>query len=215
MRVAVFSDVHANIIALERFVAATRSAVDGYLCLGDVVDYGPWNDECLQMVLSLPGITFIEGNHECLFREAGPPDHELPLVKAFYRHSRQFFSRADLIAELPRQTTLGTYECVHTIEGRSIYPNTAVEIARNYMIGHSHHQFHISRSGFSIVNPGSVGQNRKWIDMLDYLIFDTSSGEIQMHALSYDIDLFISELRARRYPEECIGYYMARPRNAA
>lgn len=212
MRVAIFSDVHGNLIALERFILATRNSVDSYLCLGDVVDYGPWNDECLQMILELPGITMIEGNHECLFLGRAHPENELPLVKAFYRQSRQFFSRADLISDLPRRASLGIFECVHTLEERSIYPNTAIEISRNYMIGHSHHQFQIDRSGFSIANPGSVGQNRKSIDMADYLILDTSTGKIQMHSLAYDIDLFITELQARGYPAECVAYYADKPR---
>ena len=67
MRYAVFSDVHANLPALERFVDQTRAEVDAYICLGDVVNYGPWNDECLDLVISLPGIVYIEGNHERLF----------------------------------------------------------------------------------------------------------------------------------------------------
>ena len=212
MKVAVFSDVHGNLIALRRFVDATRGAVDAYLCLGDVVDYGPWNDECLEIVSQLPGITILEGNHERLFLGREDVDHEPALVQDFFRHSIRFFSRADLIAHLPRETRLGIFECVHTIDGRSIYPDTPIEIGRNYMIGHTHHQFRIDRSGFTIVNPGSVGQNRKWIDVIDYLVLDTVSGELRMHSIAYDVDLFLSELRLRDYPEHCIRYYANKPR---
>lgn len=212
MRVAVFSDVHGNLLALERFVEATRHSVDAYLCLGDVVDYGPWNDECLEIVRELPGITFLEGNHERLFQGTEDLGHELPLVQDFYRHSRKFFSRADLIAGLPRQAKLGAFECSHTIGGQSIYPNTAIEIERNCMIGHTHHQFKIQRSGFLIVNPGSVGQNRKWIDMVDYAIFKTATGTIHLHSIPYDVDLFLTELRRRGYPEQCVAYYAGKSR---
>jgi predicted phosphodiesterase len=215
MKVAVFSDVHGNLIALERFVRATRNAVDAYLCLGDVVDYGPWNDECLEMVRQLPGVTVLEGNHERLFLGVEDLDHEPPLVQDFFHHSRQFFSREDLIADLPRRSQLGIFECLHTIDGRSIYPETSIEISRDYMIGHTHQQFQIMRSGFRIVNPGSVGQNRKWIDMVDYSILDTESGAVEMRSIPYDFDLLLSELHRRHYPEQCIGYYANKPRREA
>jgi len=213
MKVAVFSDVHGNLIALERFVRATRNAVDTYLCLGDVVNYGPWNDECLEIVGQLAGITVLEGNHERLFQGSADPGLESALVQDFYRHSRACFSRHDLIAGLPRQITLGAFECSHTIHNRSIYPDTAIEIGHDYIIGHTHRQFQIERSGFRIVNPGSIGQNRRCIDMADYSIFDTVSGEIRMHSIRYDIDLFLAELRLRGYPEHCIAYYAGKPRN--
>ena len=215
MKVAVFSDVHGNLIALERFVQATQNAVDAYLCLGDVVNYGPWNDECLEIVQQLAGITLLEGNHERLFLGTDNLDHELPLVQDFFHHSRQLFSREDSIVGLPHHIHLGIFECFHTIDGQSIYQDTPIEIQRNYILGHTHHQFRIDRSGFVIVNPGSVGQNRQWIDMVDYLILNTVSGEIQMHSVPYDVDLFLSELHLRRYPRHCIDYYANKPRRIA
>jgi predicted phosphodiesterase len=212
MRVAVFSDVHGNLIALERFVQVTRNEVDTYLCLGDIVNYGPWNDECLELIRQLPGITVLEGNHERLFLGADDLERESPLVQDFYRHSREFFSRPEWIAGLPRQITLGRFECSHTIDGRSIYADTPIEIGHDCIIGHTHHQFHIERSGFWIVNPGSVGQNRKWIDMADYSIVDTATKEIQLCSVGYDIDLFLTELRQRGYPERCSAYYSGKTR---
>jgi predicted phosphodiesterase len=212
MRVAVFGDVHGNLIALERFVQATRSSVESYLCLGDVVNYGPWNDECLVLVEQLPGITVLEGNHERLFQGLEDLDHELPLVRDFYLQSHKAFSRPDLIRNLPRQLRLGTFECSHTINGRSIYADTAIEIAHDHIIGHTHHQFQVERSGFRIVNPGSVGQNRKWIDMVDYGILDTGTGGVTLHSLPYDVDLFLAELRRRGYPEQCVRYYDSKAR---
>jgi len=214
MRVSVFGDVHGNLVALETFVAATQDIVDAYLCLGDVVDYGPWNDDCLEIVLQLPGIRVLEGNHERLFAGAESVDHESALAQAFFRRSRQFFSRGDLIAGLPLRAKLGLFECVHTIDGRYIYRDSPIDIACDYMVGHTHHQFTIDRSGFVIVNPGSVGQNREWIDMVDFLILDTESGEVQMHAVPYNVDQFLSELRLRHYPEECVRYYASKPRKA-
>jgi predicted phosphodiesterase len=215
MKVAVFADVHGNLIALERFLGATKNGVDEYLCLGDVVNYGPWNDECLEAILALPNVTLIEGNHERLFMGEEDVRGELPLVRDFFDHSIETFSSGNLISGLPRRTQLGGFECTHTIDGRSIYPDSEILIDRSFLIGHTHHQFRIDRSGFEVVNPGSVGQNRKWIDRVDYAVFDTSSGEIRMHSLPYDVDLFLSELRSRGYPQQCVDYYAGKPRKGA
>ena len=120
MITAVFSDVHANLPALETFVRSTERVADAYLCLGDVVNYGPWNDECLELVHSLPNVVLLEGNHERLFLGLDPIEEELPLVREFYRHSVPGFLRRDLISGLPASCVLGAFLCVHTLEGRKI-----------------------------------------------------------------------------------------------
>jgi hypothetical protein len=211
--VAVFSDVHGNLLALERFLEATRHEADAYVCLGDVVDYGPWSDECVDLVLSLPRLTLLEGNHERLFLGTEDPAHEPPLVREFLRHVRPSFTRTAAISGLPGRASLGPFECAHTIDGRSIYADTAVDVDRPYLIGHTHHQYSIGRSGFAILNPGSVGQNRKWIDRVDYLLLDLPGGAPRFRSEPYAFDRFLAELRSRQYPEPCIAYYAGKPRS--
>lgn len=43
-----------------------------------------------------------------------------------------------------------------SIDGLRVFPDTDITVDRNYLIGHSHHQYRIQRSGKAIVNPGSV-----------------------------------------------------------
>jgi predicted phosphodiesterase len=212
MRTAIFADVHGNLIALEKFLKVTSNAVDAYICLGDVVNYGPWSDECLERIHDLKNVTILEGNHERLFLGVEDIEQELPLVRAFFQHLHKSFSRIDLIRDLPTSRGLCGFHCVHTINGQLIFPDTDINIDRNYFIGHTHHQFRMERSGFLIVNPGSIGQNRKWIDMIDYAVIDTESNEIVFHSVRYDFENFLSELRVRRYSKQCIGYYAHKPR---
>ena len=41
-RIAIISDIHGNLIALERVLADLRTrGIDRTVCLGDVVGYGP------------------------------------------------------------------------------------------------------------------------------------------------------------------------------
>jgi predicted phosphodiesterase len=205
--VAVFSDVHANLLALETFLTRVEPVADAYLCLGDVVNYGPWNDECLERVAGLPGITMLEGNHERLFRGEEDVTAEIPLVQEFFAASAASFRRSDLIAALPVTASLGSFHCVHTIDDRRIFADTEVTVDRDHLLGHSHYQFQVTRGGHTIVNPGSVGQNRDRIDRVDYALYDTEPGTFTFCSVPYDVEAFIRELEDRAYPRACVDYY--------
>jgi predicted phosphodiesterase len=215
MRYAVFSDVHANLPALDSFVEQTRSRVDAYICLGDVVNYGPWNDECLDLVTSLPGIVYLEGNHERLFRGAESASQEIPLVQAFFEHSVRSFTNREAIEGLPLQFETDGFCFTHTLDDQKIFADSDVTFSRNYFIGHSHHQFQIEQDGHSLINCGSVGQNRKLIDVLHYAIFDAATGEVELCESTFDFEKFMRELRARKYPQQCIDYYAKKSRRSA
>lgn len=208
--VAVFSDVHANLPALEAFLSHTRTYVEMYVCLGDVVNYGPWNDECLEVISSLPNAVLLEGNHEKLFRGDDPIDNELVLVRQFYAHSRSNFTRTDLISDLPTEYRLGPYLCTHTINKTRVYPDTEIEIDQNRIIGHSHHAFITNKLGKTIVNCGSIGQNRSQIDLLTYALVDTVSAAVSLHTRPYNFDRLVREMTVRGYPQSCIDYYLAK-----
>jgi predicted phosphodiesterase len=211
--VAVFSDVHANLPALEAFISYTKPHVEMYICLGDVVNYGLWNDECLEAINSLPNIVLLEGNHERLFRGDDSIDNERALVRQFYAHSRSNFTRIDLISDLLTEYRLGTYICTHTIENMRVFPDTEIEIDQNRIIGHSHHAFISSKSGKTIVNCGSIGQNRSQIDLYSYAIVDTVSGVVSLHTQTYNFDRLVREMILRGYPQSCIDYYLAKQKD--
>lgn len=216
MRYAIFSDVHANLPALETFVEATRDDVDAYLCLGDVVDYGPWNDECLDLVLSLPGIVFLEGNHERYFSGAESVDHKPALAKSFFSASRACFTRETALRDLPNFVKIGEYNAQHTIADLRLYPDTPLEVNGKHFVGHSHYQFRRDfPGGGTLVNCGSVGQNRRRIDQVNYAVYDTATGAVRLEERPYPIDRFLDELKARAWPPECIAYYLRKRAAAA
>jgi predicted phosphodiesterase len=64
MRIALISDIHANLPALEATLAdiATRS-VDRIICLGDIVGYNKDAAECIALVRSA-GCLCVAGNHD-------------------------------------------------------------------------------------------------------------------------------------------------------
>ena len=215
MKIAIFGDIHGNLIALNRFIEVTISVVDKFICIGDIVNYGPWNDECLELIYKLPDITIIEGNHEKLFLGQEPIKCELPLVQEFFQKSFENFSRVDLIKDLKHDFKISNYMCAHTINNLRIYQNTdiQIEITNNFIIGHTHHQFSISKNNYKIINTGSIGQNRNFIDLAQYLILDTTTDTITFHSVQYDIEKFIYELTIRDYSKNCISYYQNKKRS--
>lgn len=211
MKVAVFGDVHGNLIALEQFLKFVSNRVDGYVCTGDIVNYGPWSEECVQLVKELPNLICVKGNHEDLFEN---DDQSLynELVQEFTITSRQFFSEYVWISSLPYELDFDCYRVAHTLEDRYIYRDTKVHLDRDTIIGHSHQQFIRFFSSKSLLNPGSVGQNREFIDLSQFLVLDLDTRTIEPITLQYNVDLVIQEMKAKKYSSRCIEYYSSKRR---
>jgi diadenosine tetraphosphatase ApaH/serine/threonine PP2A family protein phosphatase len=65
MKIAVLSDIHSNIEALEACLAvAEQHAVAAYACLGDSVNYGADPVATLDRIMALPGLIAVLGNHD-------------------------------------------------------------------------------------------------------------------------------------------------------
>lgn len=64
MRIALVSDIHSNIEALEAVLADIKSlGCDKIYCLGDILDYGPNPTEVLDIAIETFALTIL-GNHE-------------------------------------------------------------------------------------------------------------------------------------------------------
>jgi len=65
MKIAIISDLHSNIEALQACLDRAQSLnVEQYVCLGDIVGYGPDPATTLEMLRTLPDVVVIRGNHE-------------------------------------------------------------------------------------------------------------------------------------------------------
>jgi len=63
MRYLIFSDIHANLTALDASLAAAQGRWEKAVCLGDVVGYGPDPNEVIDRIRELGAVT-IRGNHD-------------------------------------------------------------------------------------------------------------------------------------------------------
>ena len=62
MRIALLSDIHSNLVALEAVLEALP-LYDQLWCLGDTIGYGPRPNECLDYIRGL-GTYVLTGNHD-------------------------------------------------------------------------------------------------------------------------------------------------------
>jgi len=62
-RILVISDIHGNMPALEQ-VIAHAGTVDQIWCLGDIVGYGPYPNECIEFIRQFNPTISIMGNHD-------------------------------------------------------------------------------------------------------------------------------------------------------
>jgi diadenosine tetraphosphatase ApaH/serine/threonine PP2A family protein phosphatase len=153
MRIAVLSDIHANLEALAAVEATLgRMGVDRAVCLGDVVGYGASPNECCERVRALCSITLL-GNHDAAvsgqmdyryYYEAArhaldwtarqlDPDHLAWLRSLAYTHRVD-----DLMFSHGSPVLPGEYEYVFAIEqARELLAHYA-RLAPVSFVGHSH-----------------------------------------------------------------------------
>jgi len=210
LKIAFFSDIHGNLPALE--IAVKKSGkVDGYYILGDVVNYGPWSNECVQMLETLPNCIKILGNHEDYFIN-GKCESENYLANEFFNHCYADFNLVSTIQAYKKEAQFKDFICTHTIEDKYIFQDTDLKLVNNYIIGHSHRQYKIDRNGFTLINPGSVGQNRQYINEINFLTYNTTIENLDFQSVLYDVDVVINQMEKMKYPKVCLDYYRSKPR---
>lgn len=199
MRTLVFSDVHGNLPALETLLRG--ESVDNYIFLGDAVNYGPWSNECVDLINTLYCVK-IMGNHEKTFL-SGKYETD-GLVKRFFEFCYPLFDRFEGIRNWIESYKLDGFIFQHTIWDRIIYPDSHILFNENYIIGHSHHQSYHKSGKNKLYCIGSVGQNRQYINKIDYLIIDD---HYELKSILYDESIILNEMKARGYPGEFVEYY--------
>ena len=181
MRIAIFSDIHGNIAALEAvLVDAQRRGVDQIVNLGDSLSGPLFPLETAQFLMQQGWLT-LAGNHErqILAHDAAPRG-----LSDAYAFAQLSHLELEWIAALPKTATIGSKSdgtdillChgtpdsdliyfLETVDTQGFRLARAAEVTQRLasvtapvvLCGHSHLARSVrSASGQLIVNPGSVG----------------------------------------------------------
>lgn len=210
MKIAIFSDIHGNLPAFKKMLEEV-GRVDKFICLGDVVGYGPWSNECIDTIYSLDSYIYLEGNHERDYLQGSCSSKNI-VAQTFFDFTYPFFNRFSQIKNLPKDYHFNGYVFTHTLYDRNIYPDSEIVLNGNYIIGHSHHQFKTKQKNFVLYNTGAAGQNREFINVINFLIYYTDKDRFEMKSVFYNVDEIIDEMEIRKYPSVCIDYYKKKKR---
>jgi len=150
VRLAIVSDIHANLPALEAVLAdAQRVGVDQLWCLGDVVGYGAHPDECTSLIAERSALCLV-GNHDLAVLGELDDSAFSPAAAAAVRWTRETarpetidFLRGLEPAEESREVALYHASPRDPIWEYVLWPDQAaeciaVQAARVSLVGHSH-----------------------------------------------------------------------------
>jgi diadenosine tetraphosphatase ApaH/serine/threonine PP2A family protein phosphatase len=230
MRVAVVSDIHGNIHALDAVLQALADeAVDEVWCLGDLVGYGARPNECCRAVAGRAALC-LAGNHDLGVLGALDLADFSDDAAAAARWTRGVLSggaRAYLESLSPSAERPGAelyhasprdpvWEYVLSLEAMD--DALARTSAPHVLVGHSHVPFAYSSKGklaFGptlagaeadlgdlrwVLNPGSVGQPRDGDPRASYLVLDLGAGRASFRRTAYDVERTQREIREEGLP---------------
>jgi len=214
MRILVFGDVHGNLIALEELFKIEKDNYDQFICHGDIVNYGPWTNECLEFLSQQRNGILLKGNHEEYYLEKFYPGSN-EVAKSFFEFCYPQFEDKFLpiISTFKGEYSIGNFKVRHSIEGLYIFKDTDIKnlnFEDNTIVGHSHQQFHRVISGKNLYNTGSLGQNRALLDVANYLIIDTETNVVELKSFVFDIQKVLSKMESLKYPSICLNYYKSK-----
>lgn len=165
MRYLIFSDIHANITALDTVLKAAAGRWDKAICLGDIVGYGPDPNEAIDRIRALDCVT-IRGNHDKAIAGITEAEEFNPIAKTAVLWSREHITaeNLDYLANLRQGPVFVDEFCIAhgSIRDEDEYvfvPPQAFEELRIAatpltFFGHTHRQggFMQRGNGFAVIN---------------------------------------------------------------
>jgi diadenosine tetraphosphatase ApaH/serine/threonine PP2A family protein phosphatase len=121
VKLALFSDIHANLEALEAVVEDARAcSVDRFACLGDIVGYGADPGVCLEAIRELDCLAVIQGNHDVYAADERDLSSFNPLASQATIWTREQLTpeQRRWLMELPLEARVGAdVQLVHATPG--------------------------------------------------------------------------------------------------
>jgi putative phosphoesterase len=228
-RVAVITDVHANLPALEAALARIDAlGIERVYCGGDLVGYGPHPDAVCQAIAARR-IPTIYGNYDyaiardledCGCAYITPHDRELGQRSVEWTLANTGAEAKAFMRELPfdLRFNVGSAQ-VHLVHGSprkvneylfedkpaSLYERlAAAETAAALVFGHTHKPWLRSHGGVLFVNCGAVGKPKDGDPRGAFAVLDARSGtlDVSIERVAYDAEAVARQVRAAGLPAE-------------
>ena len=228
-RVAVITDIHANLPALQAVLAQIETlAVDEIYCGGDLVGYGPHPNEVCAAI-EARAIPTIYGNYDyaigCDLEDCGCAyvtrhDREIGQLSVDWtlahtnQHSKEFMrelpfdlrfelagKRVRLVHGSPRKVNEYLFE---DKPARTFERIAALADCDVLVFGHTHKPWIHEYGGVLFVNCGSVGKPRDGDVRAGFAVLEASADGVapSIERASYDALAVAREVRAVGLPEE-------------
>jgi predicted phosphodiesterase len=213
MTIAIISDIHANLEALQQVLEYLKeNKIEKIYCLGDIVGYGPNPNECIELVRQNCEAVLM-GNHD--YAAIGIGDiqnfNEYAKLSTFWTREKLTVENSEFIKSWPFVFELDSSFLVHASPKNPsnwdyvLSVNDAQKHLKTFhqkvcFIGHSHvpvifsksdyyrqTEFTLKKSQKYLVNVGSVGQPRDGDPRTCFVTYDDEKNEINYIRLDYEI----------------------------
>lgn len=231
MRYGVFSDVHANIEALDAIIETLESSgVDRYVCLGDMVGYGPNPNEVVQRIQEICDICVL-GNHDNVALGREDHEHFNPYAQSVIDWTQSVLTD-DVKKFLSKRPYIERENGIYFVHASPkspadwFYVNSLDDSVEAFdfcpdqvcFIGHTHcPSFVIKESDQSfkvldgdyvelqetqriLINVGSVGQPRDKNPCTSACIYDTDHQSFELIRIPYDFGRTQHKMKALKFP---------------
>lgn len=230
MRIAIFSDPHANLQAIEAVLEDVRErAPDMTVCLGDLVDYGASPNEVVELVRSSADLVLC-GNHDLAVIGTIGYTKFRSHAQTAVEWTRSVLSKGsgDYLDTLTPSSELEGAHLFHAsardpvneyiLKADVAEANFAADDAGLMFVGHTHMAGAFRHDGSLngwplapgklildearwILNPGSVGQPRDSDPRASWMLWETEDDWVELIRTPYDIVSAQRAIRAAGLPE--------------
>src|SRR5574344_665841 len=218
-KVFVLSDIHANLEALKCVISAigNKTFIESEkLFLGDYVDFGPWPNETISLLRSLPNAHFILGNHD------------LYVLDETNKHAAQYFKRADLVEHIDwtraqlspenkawlsqqpqlMELTLGGKDAIafhgeYNNPEKGLTTECIITMKQSCILcGHIHAPYVDHIQSKLIINPGSVGESLDGNNNASYAVIEDNGDSVKctIERIPYNLEKVKQEMDAKEMP---------------
>ncbi len=234
-RIAIFSDIHANLPAMEAVRNSIEaSTFDGVYCLGDIGGYASQPNEVQSLIMEM-GCPTIMGNYDegvgfnkedCGCHYVKPFDIEMSNISFLWTRDHTSDENKAWLRELPREIRFEAEgkrvllchgspreTTEYLFENRSdgylrqfVEGGKADAHADVIVFGHTHVPFHRSVDGVDFVNTGSVGRPKDGNPQAGYCVLTIDDGVVTAEQVRVDYDV---ELACSRLVNAGLPEYFA------